>query len=309
MSTWSDVITDALKLVGVYQQGETLSSEDAAAALRDAGLLLETWDNENLSIYTHREISHALTSGTQTYYIGRGGDIKETSGTAQSGTSNTITLASGEITDDDEYNDFVIVLDGGTGSGQYRSIIDSVASTDAVTVNSDWATTPDNTTTYYIEARRPVKIASAYTRDTEGSDYPIDPGMTNSEWAALSDKDQTGSYPDYLYYRPSFPRGQINLYPSPGSGLTLYLQVREQLTRPGLINSTVSFPPGYERAFVYNLALDIAPRYGMEMSSIVYQTAIDAKAALKMTNQCYPTMQLDTPGRRVSLRRWFYSGD
>jgi len=309
MSTWSQIVNDALKLLGVYEHGASLDADHGADGLRAAQLLLETWSNERLSVFTMREITHSLTSGTGTYYIGRGGDINETTGTAQAGGNNTITLASGAVTDDDEFNDFVVVTTGGTGSGQHRTIIDTVASTDVCTVSSNWDTNPDATTTYEIEARRPQRIHAAFTRDSDNQDFPISVGLTNEEWSLICKKSLSTTYPNYLYYRESYPRGEINLYPAPGAGLTLYLQVWDFLTRPGALTSTVVFPPGYERAFIFNLAVDMAPMFGVEPSPTVQKMAVDSKAALQSLNQKYEAMCLDVPvGRRVNYRQWFFSG-
>ena len=71
------------------------------------------------------------------------------SGTAQSGASTTITLASGASGDDDRFNNYSILLTGGTGSGQLNIITDYVGSSKVATVSS-WSTNPDNTTTYEI---------------------------------------------------------------------------------------------------------------------------------------------------------------
>lgn len=74
-------------------------------------------------------------------------------GTAQAGAFGDITLASGASSTDDYYNDAVVVTTGGTGAGQARQITDYVGSTRVATVDSNWATTPDNTTTYAIIGR------------------------------------------------------------------------------------------------------------------------------------------------------------
>ena len=71
------------------------------------------------------------------------------SGTAQAGASTTITLASGASSDDDRFNNYSIILTGGTGSGQLNIITDYVGSSKVATVSS-WSTNPDNTTTYEI---------------------------------------------------------------------------------------------------------------------------------------------------------------
>lgn len=74
-------------------------------------------------------------------------------GTAQAGTSNTITLKSAtSYTSDDQCSGLSIHLTGGTGSGQHRHISDYDASTKIATVYPAFTTTPDNTTQYSVKA-------------------------------------------------------------------------------------------------------------------------------------------------------------
>jgi hypothetical protein len=74
-------------------------------------------------------------------------------GTAQAGTSDTITLKSAtSYTSDDQCNGLSIHLTAGTGSGQHRHISDYDASTKIATVYPAFTTTPDNTTQYSIKA-------------------------------------------------------------------------------------------------------------------------------------------------------------
>lgn len=74
-------------------------------------------------------------------------------GTAQSGAAGTITLAAGESAVDDFFNGAVIYLTGGTGIGQYRKITDYVGSTKVATIDTNWVTNPDATSTYLITGR------------------------------------------------------------------------------------------------------------------------------------------------------------
>lgn len=74
-------------------------------------------------------------------------------GTAQAGGSNTITLRSGAVATDDYYNGAYVTLTGGTGVGQTRKITDYVGSTKVATLDSNWVTNPDNTSTYIILGR------------------------------------------------------------------------------------------------------------------------------------------------------------
>lgn len=74
-------------------------------------------------------------------------------GTAQAGTSNTITLKNAtSYTSDDQCSGLSIHLTGGTGSGQHRHISDYDASTKIATVYPAFTTTPDNTTQYSVKA-------------------------------------------------------------------------------------------------------------------------------------------------------------
>jgi hypothetical protein len=70
------------------------------------------------------------------------------SGTAQAGTSTTITLKSTASATDGIYVGMYVNITGGTGSGQTRLIEGYVGSTKVATVDEAFTTTPNNTSTY-----------------------------------------------------------------------------------------------------------------------------------------------------------------
>jgi len=70
-------------------------------------------------------------------------------GTAQTGTATTITLASGASATDDLYNTMSVYITSGTGSGQLRTITDYVGTTKVATV-ATWTTNPDATSVYEV---------------------------------------------------------------------------------------------------------------------------------------------------------------
>lgn len=86
-------------------------------------------------------------------------------GTAQAGTSLTITLANTASSVDDTYNDQTAHTTGGTGSGQYRLITGYVGSTRIATVSTAWSTNPDATTTYEVVDARDSFIISHIARN------------------------------------------------------------------------------------------------------------------------------------------------
>ena len=81
-------------------------------------------------------------------------------GTAASGTSNTITLDGGASAVDDFYNSYVIEITGGTGSGQYNQIVDYFGSTKLCTVLNNWSVTPDATSTFRIHPANTIHNAT-----------------------------------------------------------------------------------------------------------------------------------------------------
>jgi hypothetical protein len=130
-----------------------------------------------------------LTASGNVFHTGR-------SNTAQAGGSNTITLDSGALANDDIYNGATITITGGTGAGQVRIISDYVGSTKVATVSTNWATQPNNTSTFtissqvgqYINAQpqgraRIVAIASA-TSASAVLEYPFfsTTAVANGSW-------------------------------------------------------------------------------------------------------------------------------
>lgn len=73
-----------------------------------------------------------------------------TSGTAQAGGTNTITLASGESVTDNIFNGDRVVIVGGTGIGEHGIIIAYDGGTKIATMSQDWVITPDVTSEYDI---------------------------------------------------------------------------------------------------------------------------------------------------------------
>ena len=72
------------------------------------------------------------------------------SGTAQAGGAGTITLDASASATDDIYNDQLIFITGATGAGQARRIADYVGSSKVASVEPNWQTNPDSSSTFAI---------------------------------------------------------------------------------------------------------------------------------------------------------------
>ena len=65
----------------------------------------------------------------------------------------------------------------------------------------------------------------------------------------------------------------------------------------------MAFPPGYLRAFKYNLACELAPEFGVEPSPTVQRVAMTSKRNLKRINNPDDIMSL--PYSIVATRQRF----
>lgn len=133
------------------------------------------------------------------------------------------------------------------------------------------------------DGARPMTIKGAYATVND-VDYPVDP-MTTQQYADLTDKDEQAEIPDGVYYDATYPNGTVYLFPVPSTAITVTLVIDEQLSSLASVSTTISFPPGYERALRYALAVELAPEFGKTPSPIVVQNALDALALIKSTNQ------------------------
>lgn len=121
----------------------------------------------------------------------------EHSGTAQAGTSNTITLATNASSTDDTYNAYKIRLTGGTGEDQEKMIIDYAGSTKIATVESTWSTTPDNTTTYAIF--KPSEVTELEQKDMDVIIYDYSDVSKPEVYAIQGTNLYLGNIPDDTY--------------------------------------------------------------------------------------------------------------
>jgi len=131
------------KVVKVRQDVVSLTTASIAdGALDDAHVLLtglEQGDQVLVSPYENVAVGVIIQG------------IAGRRGTAQAGAASTITLDAAASADNDAYNGGVIRIVGGTGEGQSKTISDYVGSTKVATVDSAWATEPDDTSVFAID--------------------------------------------------------------------------------------------------------------------------------------------------------------
>jgi hypothetical protein len=146
---------------------------------------------------------------------------------------------------------------------------------------------------------RPVKIERAGFVDNSVSpalELPMRV-LSDNEYQEIVLKGLQSPWAYWLYYDQAYPLGNVVLWPVPTLTRQVALYLWHPLSQVASTGTTVDLPPGYEKAIVWNLALDLAPTYGRELSPMVLKTAIDAKAAIKIVNSAPQLLKTDVPRR------------
>lgn len=137
---------------------------------------------------------------------------------------------------------------------------------------------------------RPIKIISAYVR-SGGIDYPLEI-ESEENYDAVSLK-TTGSIPEFIIFSNAFPLATLTLYPQPATAYTLFIRTEKQLSSFTL-SQDVDLPPGWKRALIHNLAVELAPEYGQQISPEVYEIAKESKAEIRHAVMVAKPMTWDT---------------
>lgn len=142
---------------------------------------------------------------------------------------------------------------------------------------------------------RPARIQNAFVRVASGSnnvDYTVEI-IPQSQWDSIRVKDIAG-IPRKLFYDSQYPLGIINLYPAPLlSSYTLYLNSYLPIANYTSTTDAIDLPPGYARMLIYNLAVEIAPDFGVNPDPMVMKIANESKRTLKRINTPDPVAVVD----------------
>ena len=148
--------------------------------------------------------------------------------------------------------------------------------------------------------------------------YFVDPGtgvsygikfINQQQYDGIAVKSVTSTYPQVIFVNNTFPNIDMFVYPRPTRDLTWHFISVEELTQPANLATTLHFPPGYLRAFRYNLACEMAPEFGVEPTPQVMRIAMASKRDLKRINN--PDDIMSMPYSLIATRQRYniYAGN
>jgi hypothetical protein len=132
---------------------------------------------------------------------------------------------------------------------------------------------------------RPVSLDdSTYFRDAStGVSFGIKI-INQQQYDGIAVKTVTSTYPQVIWLNMDMPNMSMTIYPVPTRALEWHFISVTELTQPATLATTLVVPPGYLRAFRYNLAVEIAAEFGVEPPRTVSRIAMASKRSLKSQN-------------------------
>lgn len=119
--------------------------------------------------------------------------------------------------------------------------------------------------------------------------------LNQDQYNGIAQKGVTSTYPQVCYVSNTFPNMTLTVYPVPEQDLTWHIVSVQALAQPAALATTLYFPPGYLRAFRYNLACELAPEFGVEPSAQVMRIAMYSKRNLKRINNPNDLLAMPVP--------------
>ncbi len=194
--------------------------------------------------------------------------------------------ATGESVTADEMADAVFALRGMLANWSINNLLGTSVvreEFDLIPGQQKYTLGPDPTADF--ETSRPVAIVSAALLNEASTNYESRIELrTAAQWAAIKSKGVTSSMPNFIYIEGASPLEKINVWPVPNEAKKLVLYSTKILSDVMGPNDEVNFPPGYEQALAYNLAIILAPEFGRSVTPEVAAIASTSLGDIKRKN-------------------------
>ena len=164
-------------------------------------------------------------------------------------------------------------------TGDFVYVLATQSEIPIVTQDEDYIGVDDATTL------RPILLDdSTYFRDPATNvSYGIK-FINQLQYNNIAVKTVQSTYPQVMFVNMTFPDITLSVYPVPSRMLEFHFISVQPLANATTLSTDLAFPPGYLRAFRYNLALELAPEFNVEPPPEVRRVAMYSKRNLKRIN-------------------------
>jgi hypothetical protein len=268
--TRNDIITDALKLIGAIEAGETATGEDLNDGARALNKMAKAWQADGLQLWKTEQGVLFLEKDKAEYNIGAGGDnaallsdsVKTELSTAGATSDTTIVVDSitgfaasdfiGIAQDDDTIHWTTV---SGTPSGS--SIVLAVGLISAAAVDS-------HVYGYTNKIDRPLRVLGARRRDPGEQDIPIITFSRQGYWDTPNKT--TNSRVVQIYYDPQLTLGIMRVWPEPADpNDRIIFTAQTPIEDFDTATDNPDFPQEWLDALTYGLAVRLCAPFGVPL--------------------------------------------
>lgn len=117
------------------------------------------------------------------------------------------------------------------------------------------------------------------------SSYEIPVRIINlDEYASISNKDSASKIPSSALIEMESPLAKIFFWPVPNDGQNAVIYSEKSFADITDVDADMGLPPGYDYALKYNLAIELAPEFGVQTRAEIAQNAKMSKGSIKIAN-------------------------
>ena len=282
--TGTEIITEALELLGIVGVGNTLSSEDQASCLRSLEMMIKHWSSEGIALWKNVEASLFYSYEGTSYDIGPTGDhcstgaYKTEVATAADSGDSTLTVDSDDNITDGDY--IGIELDDGTVQW---TTVNGTPSSDVVTLTAsltDDVAVDNHVYNYTTKTQRPLEIVEARRVSESNTETPLTI-ISRQEYMGLSTKTLGGTVTQ-CYYDPILTNGKMYVWPAPND-VKEYMKFtcRIPIQDFDSASNDPDFPQEWLMTLAWNLAVFVAPKFGKTVDQRFLMMAAGLKQSAK----------------------------
>lgn len=270
--TRDQLITNALSLLGAVSAGESPNTNDLTFGASCLNAMVKAWMAQGIHLWTEEEGTIYFVNGQAQYNLqagasgaqasdGSGTPVETTLATNASGGSISVVNGTGMSIND------TIGIQLNNNSIFWTTISNvSVNNVTLAAPLSSSANAGNQVFSYTTQLPRPLSIQSCRLRDNNGFDRAVWIKPRN-DYMMIPQKAITGD-PIVLYYTPQITNGVVYVWPAP-SDVSKRLKVTYLRTIQDFDSGTdqPDFPQEWLECITYNLAIRLAPAFGISLSS------------------------------------------
>lgn len=269
--TRNEIITAALRKICVLGKKQQLAADDLNMCVTELNCMLLEWQGEGIYVWTQNEGILFTAKDTKDYTLSSTGDhscmlsdlvtTTTTVSAAAAATALTVTSTTGMAVSDK----IGIYLDDGSRQWTTISAIGSSTTLTLAAGLSSAAGVGATVYTYTTKLNRPVKVTDVRYKDDNNQERMVE--VIDRSWYQNIVSKTTSGFPVQIYYNAGRSvTGTANIWPVPATaaGYLIFNYVRD-IEDFDNATDTPDFPREWRKAIIYNLAMQVAPNFRVDI--------------------------------------------